>query len=203
MNKIIQLIIFVSFALLLIPSCRKAKERIFLNPEFTLKGQKLFKGTVLMDLNEDLSGLKKFEITFGKKKLKFDVQVEYFNNRLTLVAMTPIKSRLFVIQHTKKYVRYLPEPFFKAPLKPIHILRDFYLSEISADKLKNRLAILTLKEENKNNEHIREFYLANEKLITITYKENEVLFHNKLKDYVFKIKTVYSSKDDLNNGKKD
>lgn len=200
MNKFITVIFILGLMSLLLTSCRKAKEKLFTNPKFLLMEKALFKKSFVKDFDENISGLKKFEITFGARKLSFDVQIEFFNNRLTLVAMTPIKSRLFVIQYSEDSLRYLPEPFFRAPLKPVYILRDFYLSEISLEKLQSNLLGFEVKEKQTSGKRVREIFLKDRLVIRITYSKKQIVFKNIYKDYIFKINTVYHDITNVKSG---
>lgn len=78
-------------------------------------------------LGRSLAASQRFTSHFRGKQQTLYFQVEVEPRRIAMVGLTPVGVRLFVLQYQGGKVLYQPQPFFKAPLQPRHILADFQL----------------------------------------------------------------------------
>lgn len=134
----------------------------------------------------------------GKKRTMY-VQLEVDTQRIVLVGLTPVGAKLFVLSFSEKgRLLYQPQPFFKVPIQPAHVLADFQLTYWPVQELRKALHKkgMNVLETTTSTSKTRVFTKSGKECIRIQYThptqpwKSSVRFKHQERNYRYTIKTM-------------
>jgi hypothetical protein len=125
----------------------------------------------------------------SEQKYTFNAQVEVVENEITIVGLTPVHSRSFLISYKNGIVSYEEHPFFRYPIKPEKLIADLQMVFVPFKLYKNRLTKLNITKDESGS---RSFYAGKELLTSVTYFKNDKyeLVHHGKRGYHLTVKNL-------------
>jgi hypothetical protein len=135
------------------------------------------------------NALQKINVDYQGQKFTYMVQLEVSASKIVIVGLTPVYSRSFLITYENKQLNFEEHPYFKYPIKPEQILRDFFLTCATPEQLKiNGGKIIQEK-------LLRSISNASGELISIQFTDNSpwestTTLHDSVNGYSLNIQTL-------------
>ncbi len=119
----------------------------------------------------EYTSLQQITIKFPDKQYSFNAQVEVSQNRITIIGLTPVHSRSFLITFENGLINYEQEPFFQYPVPPESIIADFQMISTPVDHYRKELLKHSINIEEKS--AIRHFHKADITLAQVKFLKNQ------------------------------
>ena len=130
------------------------------------------------------------EITVKEKEqtYSFKVQVEVFENQITIIGLTPVHSRSFLISSKNGIINYEEHPYFRYPVEPEKMIIDIIMVHCPLHLLKENLRNTDITVEHKKD--LRVFKKDSKELTKIKYSKNQFLINHSESPFSIEIKVL-------------
>ena len=85
------------------------------------------------------AALQELTIYQGKREFTFKMQIEAVDGEITVIGLTPVHSRSFLINYKQGIVDYEEHPFFRYPLSPEQMIADIQMAHIAVEEWQKHL----------------------------------------------------------------
>ena len=136
------------------------------------------------------SALQELTVKRDGKEFSFKVQLEVAENTITVIGLTPVHSRSFLITYRDGVINYEEHPFFRYPLSPEQLIADIQMAWIPVKKWKETLKGSEITVKRIDDLRKTQFTAGSNNLVDIIRLEKEMLIVHHGFNFSLRIKTL-------------